>query len=163
MAGGAERTRPVPGAAFTKPPKEDRMKKWIVFVILAVVVLCLAVPTPGHTRGGWGWGGGWRGGWGPGAFWGGAAFGAALAYPYYAYPYRYGYPYGYPYPYASPYSYGYTQPPQPQVYAEPQQEYWYYCKEPQGYYPYVASCPGGWMRVLPTPPPPQGREGGVVQ
>jgi len=139
------------------------MKKWIVFVVLALIILSFVVPTPAYTRGGWGggwrggWGGGWRGGWGwwgPGAFLGGAAFGAALAYPYYAYPYPYG---GYPYPYA------YSQPPQPQVYAEPQQEYWYYCKDPQGYYPYVANCPGGWMRVAPTPPPPQGKEEGPVR
>ncbi|MGD0236098.1 MAG: hypothetical protein ABSC55_16385 [Syntrophorhabdales bacterium] len=111
------------------------MKKWIVFVMLAVVVVSfLAVPRTGHARY-WGW---W-----PGAFWGGAFFGAALAYPYYAYPYRY---YGYPYPYA------YAQPP---VYnTEPQQDYWYYCQNPQGYYPYVTQCPGGWMRVVPTPPQP---------
>jgi hypothetical protein len=110
------------------------MKKWIIFVMLAVVVVSfLAVPRTGHARY-WGW-------WGPGAFWGGAFFGAALAYPYYAYPYRY---YGYPYPYA-----------QPPVYnTEPQQDYWYYCQNPQGYYPYVKNCPGGWMRVVPTPPQP---------
>lgn len=30
--------------------------------------------------------------------------------------------------------------------------YWYYCPGPQTYYPYVRSCPEGWMRVVPTPP-----------
>ena len=136
------------------------MKKWIIFVVLALIVLSFAVPTPGHARGWYGYRGGW--GWGPGAFWGGAAFGAALAYPYYGYPYRYyGYPYPYGYPYAYPPPYAYSQPPQPQVYAEPQQEYWYHCKDPEGYYPYVASCPSGWMRVVPTPPPQQG--GGPVR
>jgi hypothetical protein len=25
---------------------------------------------------------------------------------------------------------------------------------PQGYYPYVKSCPGGWMRVVPDTVPP---------
>jgi len=29
---------------------------------------------------------------------------------------------------------------------------WYYCEAPKGYYPYVASCPGGWRPVSPTPP-----------
>jgi len=30
--------------------------------------------------------------------------------------------------------------------------YWYYCYSPDGYYPYVRECPGGWERVAPTPP-----------
>jgi len=29
---------------------------------------------------------------------------------------------------------------------------WYYCVKPQGYYPYVQRCPGGWQQVAPTPP-----------
>jgi hypothetical protein len=33
-------------------------------------------------------------------------------------------------------------------------EYWYYCENPQGYYPYVRSCPAGWMRVVPETVPP---------
>lgn len=48
---------------------------------------------------------------------------------------------------------------QPEVYEQPAQQsdqpvYWYYCKEAQGYYPYVKQCPGGWMKVVPTPPTP---------
>lgn len=42
----------------------------------------------------------------------------------------------------------YIQAPQQ---AEP--SYWYYCQNPEGYYPYVKRCPKGWMRVIPTPPP----------
>jgi hypothetical protein len=44
--------------------------------------------------------------------------------------------------------------PAPQVYVQPPppQPYWYYCDNPQGYYPYVPQCPGGWRQVLPTPP-----------
>lgn len=30
---------------------------------------------------------------------------------------------------------------------------WYYCRSAQAYYPYVKDCPGGWERVVPTPPP----------
>lgn len=30
---------------------------------------------------------------------------------------------------------------------------WYYCADPQGYYPYVKQCPGGWQAVPPQPPP----------
>jgi hypothetical protein len=93
----------------------------------------------GGTRvfiGGW-WGPGW---WGPG--WWGA-------------PYPYAYPYPYPY---------YSTPPAviqqaPQEYiqqgsAPPQQSYWYYCPNPQGYYPYIKECPSGWLQVVPQPTPP---------
>jgi hypothetical protein len=45
----------------------------------------------------------------------------------------------------------YVQPSAPD--AVPQQEYWYYCDDPQGYYPYVQQCPGGWRPVTPTSPP----------
>ena len=34
----------------------------------------------------------------------------------------------------------------------PAAQYWYYCDNPQGYYPYVQQCPGGWRQVAPTPP-----------
>jgi hypothetical protein len=36
--------------------------------------------------------------------------------------------------------------------AEP--DYWYYCENPRGYYPYVRRCPEGWMRVVPDTVPP---------
>jgi hypothetical protein len=108
------------------------MKK-SVFVLFAVMVLLLGYSLPGeaHFRGGV-----WIGPvWGPG-WWG---------------------PYGYPYPY-------YTSPPvvirqEPQEYMRQQtpqseQQYWYYCTDPQGYYPSVEKCPSGWMRVVPTPAAP---------
>lgn len=28
--------------------------------------------------------------------------------------------------------------------------YWYYCEDPQGYYPYVQQCNGPWEPVPPT-------------
>lgn len=81
-----------------------------------------------------------------------------------------GYPYGYPF-YGSPYySYPYyynppaviaVQPPPPVTYIEqvPQpvvQEhpggYWYYCTNPEGYFPYVRECNSGWQQVDPIPP-----------
>jgi hypothetical protein len=34
------------------------------------------------------------------------------------------------------------------------QYYWYYCRHPEGYYPYVKQCPEGWMKVVPNPTPP---------
>ncbi len=59
--------------------------------------------------------------------------------------------------------YNYSVPPvviyqQPPVYvqSEPQPSYyWYYCQNPQGFYPYVKECPGGWMKVVPETTPPQ--------
>lgn len=71
--------------------------------------------------------------------------------PYFSYPY---YPY---YPYYPPVV---TVPTEPPVYIErdpPQSQqlpsgYWYYCSNPEGYYPYVKECPSGWRQVDPIPP-----------
>jgi hypothetical protein len=66
-------------------------------------------------------------------------------------------PYWGSYPYAYPYRYPYAYPPvvvqpSPQVIVQPPpSQYWYYCDSPQGYYPYVGQCPGGWRLVSPTP------------
>jgi hypothetical protein len=88
---------------------------------------------------GWGYGGWGYGGWGP-------------AYPYY-------YPYSYPY---------YAAPPvviqqSPTQYIQRDQEtdvqdYWYFCRKPEGYYPYVNRCPSGWLRVIPSDEPPDLRK-----
>ncbi len=114
----------------------------------------------GGWRGGGWYGGGWRGWWGGGwRWWGPGVFiGGGLAAPYWGYPYGYPYGYAYPYPYGYP---AYSQPvvvePSPQTYIQQDaqaQQYWYYCQSPQGYYPYVRECPGGWQQVSPQPPPP---------
>jgi hypothetical protein len=55
-----------------------------------------------------------------------------------------GYAYGYDYP-------GYAQSV---AYAPPQAQYWAYCRNPQGYYPYVSECFEGWLPVTPTSSPP---------
>ncbi len=44
----------------------------------------------------------------------------------------------------------YPQPGPPQGMAPPQ--YWYYCDNPAGYYPYVQSCPTQFRPVPATPP-----------
>lgn len=77
-------------------------------------------------------------------------------YPYY-YPYYYPYP-AYRYYYDSP-TVVVPQEPQEYISPEPQQDeeqtgYWYYCKKPEGYYPYVERCPSGWMKVVPNTTPP---------
>jgi len=88
----------------------------------------------------------------------GSGFAYGYPYPYYAYPYPY--PYSYPYPYYPGY-YSYSSPTQ---YVEqgqtneggggvvPQAAYWYHCGKPNGYYPYVKTCPSGWQRVPAQPP-----------
>lgn len=96
----------------------------------------------------------------------GARVGVGLYFgaPYYPYPY---YPYPY-YAYPGPY---YTYPPvvirqaPPPVYIEQgnqqsqqsqqqpaQDNFWYHCDNPEGYYPYIKDCPGGWQKVDPVPP-----------
>jgi hypothetical protein len=75
--------------------------------------------------------------------------------------YRYPDPYFYgPYPYAYPPVV--VAPAEPPVYIQqaPAQDMqpqpsndWFYCRKPEGYYPYVKQCPGGWQRVAPQPPP----------
>ena len=131
------------------------MKKVTVFVLAAALSLFVgswtgqleqvayAAPHGGHGGGHGGHGGHFSGGvwFGPGWWW------DPFFYPYYPYPY-----------------YPYSQPPvviqqQPQEYVMPQPQadetsYWYYCRDPKGYYPYVKRCPGGWMKVVPTPAPP---------
>jgi hypothetical protein len=51
----------------------------------------------------------------------------------------------------APWPYWYAYPPT--AYAPTQ--YWAYCQSPEGYYPYVQDCPGGWLSVVPTPPAPE--------
>ena len=80
---------------------------------------------------------------------------------YYPYPYYYGAYGAYPYYPYSPYYYGYgVAPAAPVQYVEQGQQAapqasggsWYYCNDPQGYYPYVQQCRTTWQRVSPTPP-----------
>jgi hypothetical protein len=69
-------------------------------------------------------------------------------------PYWWGAPYPYYYPYYGTPTFIQQAPP---VYIQPepqQPSYWYYCQNPQGYYPYVQQCPGGWMTVVPPSAPP---------
>ncbi len=115
-------------------------KKTILGIGVVLLLLAGALPaSAGHFRANI-----WVGpGWGP---------------RWYGPPHYYYYPY-YPDPptvivQPPPDVYYYPAPaqpaPQPQQAAPPQ--YWYYCREPQGYYPYVNTCPGGWQKVAPTPP-----------
>ena len=113
-----------------------------------------------------GHGGGHGNGWGWGLF--GLGLGLALTAPYY--PPTYYQPTYYPpayYPqqqvlvqaptYVEQAAPVYVQPPPSPEYATqaPASEgsnWWYHCRRPEGYYPYVRTCPSGWERVSPTPP-----------
>ena len=90
------------------------------------------------------------------SIWFGPSWGWGYWDPFY-YPYYPYYPYYYRYPYYGP-STTVVIPQEPQEYImkSPAQEetgYWYFCKQPKGYYPYVERCPGGWMKVVPQEPP----------
>ena len=62
-----------------------------------------------------------------------------------------------PFWFPSPYpAYTYAPPlviqPEPQASVlEPSSSYWYYCVDAKAYYPYTQQCPGGWLKVVPTP------------
>lgn len=75
-------------------------------------------------------------------------FGVPLGYYYYPPPTYYYYP---PAPVV-------VQPaPAPRAYVERSDVVpegagsWFYCKDSDGYYPYVKQCPGGWQRVPAQP------------
>ena len=92
------------------------------------------------------------------------SFGFSFGVPLYSYPY-YRDPF-YRDPFYSPYYYPptvitvpatppvYIQQPPPVVQQYPP-GYWYYCRNPEGYYPYIKECPGGWQQVEPIPPSPR--------
>jgi hypothetical protein len=110
---------------------EDMKKIGLTFLILLIITALMA----GSAQARWH---GYYRGWGPGIFWGVPIVVGPLLYPFGRYP----------------------SPPvvvqQPPVYVQPQQEdaaYWYYCENPKGYYPYVSSCPSGWMKVVPNTNP----------
>jgi hypothetical protein len=158
-------------------PLEMRMntkKKGTFAVLLLIVALLIASPINGDARGGGGGhagggrgggshaGGGHRGGGrvvtvhrGGGGFgWGwrvplGVVGGIAVLAPY-----------GVPY-YPPPAVVASEQSPEDVQSYQQELAYWYYCPNPEGYYPYVKSCPNGWMRVIAdaNPPDPEGETG----
>lgn len=76
-------------------------------------------------------------------------YGSSFYYPETYYPYLY-----------QPFYYPREVPSTPPVYIQqpvptaPQYPsgYWYYCTDPEGYYPNVQECPLGWLQVNPLPP-----------
>ncbi len=149
--------------------------KRLAYVALAAIAMALVVPPPsdaGQTNvfvaaryGGGHWGyGGYRGGYGGHPGWSGhrggwGHYGHSSGSKYFfGTSFVFGPPwYPYPYYYAAPPVVIEAPPPvyvQPRPQPEPENQYWYYCQNPQGYYPYIKSCPGGWMKVVPDTTPP---------
>ena len=124
-------------------------QKWVGMVVLLVALLVTSAAPGDAWRGGRGFRHGGRGFFRPhvvfsiGPYWGAPYWG-----PYWG-------PYGYSSVVVTPLPQVYVQPA-PQTSAPPPQAQpsWYYCEAPQGYYPYVQQCPGGWRPVTPTPPSP---------
>jgi len=132
----------------------------------------------GHGGSSMGGGGGYRGGGGSyghggyghgGHYYGGyryyyPGFGFYFGFPYY---WGVGYPYYYPYysaAYPVYYPYATTDQGVEGVYSQrapaysspqsvPSNQYWYYCTDPAGYYPYVQNCSKAWMQVVPQADP----------
>lgn len=112
-------------------------------LIVAAAAAAVALAAPAYAYHGHG---GWHGH-------GGVRFGL-----YFGGPLYWGAPYYYP-----PYYYPPTVvvPQSPPVYVEQgeqsgqapaAQNWWYFCRESNAYYPYVKHCPAGWERVSPQPP-----------
>ncbi len=126
------------------------MIKSLRFIFVACTLLLVGA-TIGSADGYHG-GGHYRGGWGGPAFRGTVWINPGW------------YPWGVPaYPYYPPQQ-EIVVPQQTPLYLEPQRSqpeeegYWYYCPNPAGYYPYVKKCPTGWLKVVPTPTPPNTKE-----
>ncbi|MGZ4970674.1 MAG: hypothetical protein ACXV8O_04615 [Methylobacter sp.] len=129
---------------------------------LVIVLIGTMACNPAWARGGFGGGhhgGGFHGGWGHGhgGYYGGIGLGLGLGYglgyygspyysPYYAYP-----PAVVTVP-AAPPVYIQQAPP---VVQQNQPGYWYYCDNPEGYYPYIKECLNGWQQVEPIPSAPR--------
>lgn len=105
----------------------------------------------GYRGGYYGYRGGYYGGWyGPG-------LGIYVGGPYWgwgAWPYAYPYPVYSSYPVASYPAYADVGASGTYIQATPdpaasQANYWYYCTDPAGYYPYVQNCSKNWLQVVP--------------
>ena len=125
------------------------MSKFLKSAVLVAIISAVAVAPAwadryGHQARGYGRGGGGYShnafGWGLGILAGTAVILAATSQPRAYYPSVVAGPVYLRQPVIAPPAPAYAQ----------QQDYWYYCAQAGGYYPYVQSCPAGWMKVLPN-------------
>ncbi len=125
-------------------PNRARIAAGTAALLAALALAGAAAPATAQFHEGW-HRGHWEHGWHDGR-WGWWWFTGGLWYMYNApvYPYP-----AYPYP-APPPVVLQPQPAPPTVVPQTTQ-YWYYCDEAKGYYPYVPTCPGPW-RAVPAMP-----------
>ena len=137
----------------------EGISKWSkrVGIIGLLAVFLLASAVPGYAwRGGRGWGGGWHR-WGGGHGWGGSRVSVGIGVgPFWGPGWGWGPAWGPGWGWGPAWGGGtvvVTQPSQQLSLQAPSPPTasWYYCDNPQGYYPYVQQCPGGWRAVAPTP------------
>ncbi|UOA08129.1 hypothetical protein [Methylobacter sp. S3L5C] len=133
------------------------MKK--ISVLYWVIVLLGSITSPslwagrGYGYDGRHYGGGYGGAYGYGGRSNYSFYLNAPIYPYYPNRYPYYPPTVITIPVTPP-VYIQQPPPPPQQQQYPA-GYWYYCNNPEGYYPYVKECPLGWQQVNPIPPAPR--------
>lgn len=119
-------------------------------ILTALFIIAFLSPLTAYARGGHGYyhggGGYYRGGGG------GHYHGSIWINPWWfaPYPYYYSVP---PVIVERPSTDYYIQQEPQELQQSEEPAYWYYCRKPEGYYPYVKQCPDGWMKVVPTPPP----------
>lgn len=78
-----------------------------------------------------------------------AQVGIAIGIPLVTAPWYYPQPQIYPNPPVAALPQAYIEMHSRQV--QPSGSWWYYCHNPEGYYPYIKECPQGWQLVDPQP------------
>ncbi|HEX7688086.1 MAG TPA: hypothetical protein VF453_10280 [Burkholderiaceae bacterium] len=133
------------------PPSRSRSARRAALAIATAATAAIAAAQPhgGHRPGGLGWHGDirhfgdhdwhvWRGGrWVHGPHGGHPGWWWVVGPTWYFYPSPV-------YPYPDPYE---PPPPWTVPMPAPPARFWYFCEESRSYYPYVATCPGGWKQV----------------
>lgn len=119
---------------------------YLAIVLLTIMANDSVFARGGHGGGGYGHGGGY--GYGYGGGYGFYGYGGYYGHGLYDYPFYYPPAVVIAPPSTPPV---FIQQVQPQT-VKPQANYWHYCQNPEGYYPYVRNCPGGWQQIAPQPP-----------
>lgn len=138
-------------------PALSRCPKIFGWLALALLIACgpqfLVSPTmaQSHGHGGGGHGGGHGGDRHGGGGWHGGGWDVGIGLGWWGWPYYLDWPY-YPYAYYPPPVYQAPLVIQQTPATPAPSSYWYYCANPQGYYPYVQSCQGAWQPVPAVPP-----------
>jgi len=150
------------GRTAIAPPARRRtlLKPAMAAIFLFGALLCSSAwaGPGGHGGGGHGGGSGHGGFHGGGGYHGGGFHGRGRGGIFIGGAGYWGYGpglYGYSYPYSYYYDDGDVVVPQGAIVSSPPPALWYFCDNPQGYYPYVKECSTPWRAVTPDVPPPR--------